>query len=80
MHKDIDIKNRVVNMYNVDTGSNETEIIDYLDKQMKVRFHSVVFSPACKYQFTGKTADQASRSITVNGYILKKGNQAVIIN
>ena len=38
MKKDIDLKERIVHMYDVDTGIYENEIIKYLDKQMKVRF------------------------------------------
>jgi hypothetical protein len=43
MRKNIDMKNRVVDMYDVDTGKNEAEIISYLDRKMKVRFHSATF-------------------------------------
>ncbi len=80
MYKDISIKDRVVNMYDVDTGTDQDEIIKFLDKQMKVRFHSVVFSPKCKYMFLGKQADQATNSLTVSKYQIKNGSQAVLIN
>ena len=79
MRKDIDVKNRIVNMYDVDTGIDEKEIIKYLDKQMKVRFHSVWFSPKCNYEFTGKTIDRVGNSFTINGYSPRKGSYQVII-
>lgn len=80
MKKDIDIKNRVVDMYEVDTGRDQDEIVKYMNKQMKVRFHSVYFSPNCKYQFVGKKEDQASNSITVSSYTFKSENNALVID
>lgn len=79
MYKDVDIKNRIVNMHEVDTADDEVEIIKFLNKQMKVRFHDVYFSPSCRYTFTGKPADQAPNSITVSGYTTKGNGQAVLI-
>ena len=67
MKKDIDIKERIVHFHDVDTGLYENEIIKYLDKQMKIRFHSAFFNN-CKYTFTSKPSDQVSNSITVSGY------------
>lgn len=80
MYKDISIKDRVVNMYDVDTGADQEEIVKFLDKQMKVRFHSVSFSSKCKYMFLGKQAEQAPNSITVSQYQTKNGDQAVLIH
>lgn len=79
MIKDIDIQNRVVNMHDVDTGIDEVEIIKYLDKKMKIRFHSVFFSSNSNYTYTGTQDDQSSNSITVSGYVNKKPNKAVLI-
>jgi len=70
MQKQIDIKNRVVNYYSVDTGRCEEEIIGFLDKQMKVRFHDVYFWHF-KYVFLGKPNEQVSNSITVSSYRIR---------
>lgn len=71
MHKNVDIKNRIVNYYNIDTGKYEEEIINYLDKQMKVRFYYASFWHF-KYVFIGLPEDQESNStstsITVSSY------------
>lgn len=67
MKKEIDIKERIVNMHDIDTGAYENEITAYLDKQMKVRFHSAEFNNS-RYIFIGTPADQKSNSITVNKY------------
>lgn len=78
MKKDIDLKDRVVNLYDVDTGIYETEIIKYLDKKMRVRFHSAAFNNS-KYTFIGRASDQSSNSITVSGYKNKDTNKSIII-
>ena len=79
MRKEIDLKERIVNMYDVDTGIYENEIVKYLDKKMKVRFHSASFNNL-KYTFTSKPSEQAPNSITVSGYKNKdSSNNAVII-
>lgn len=80
MKKDIDIKERVVNFHDVDTGIYEEEIVKYLDKQMKVRFHSAFFNNS-KYIFTSKPSEQVSNSITVSGYRKRtvNDNSAVVI-
>jgi hypothetical protein len=81
MRKDINIKERIVHMYDVDTGIFEDEIINYLDKQMKVRFHSAFFNNS-KYIFISRPSEQVPNSITVSEY-RKKGetekSSAVII-
>lgn len=74
MNKTIDIKNRVVDMYDVDTGLHEDEIISYLDRKMKVRFHSAHFNNN-KYVFIGKPSDKTQNSITVSGYRKRAGNE-----
>ena len=80
MKKDIDIKERIVNMHDVDTGIYESEVIKYLDKKMKVRFHSVSFNNS-RYTFLGTPAEQVSRTITVSSYRKRETNEksAVII-
>jgi hypothetical protein len=78
MNKDINIKERIVNMYDVDTGTYENEIINYLDKKMKVRFHSALFNNS-KYTFIGEPSEQSPKSITISSYKRKDGNNSVII-
>lgn len=63
----VDLKNRVVDFFNVDTGQVEKDIVKYLDKQMKVRLHSAVFQNK-KYVFTGNSKDYSTNSITISGY------------
>ena len=77
MQKTIDIKNRVVDLYDVDTGEHEDEIVKYLDKNMKVRFHSAFFNNS-KYVFTGSPKDKTSNAITVTGYRKKTVKDAKV--
>ena len=70
MKKNIDIRNRIVDMYDVDIAMDAKEIIKYLDKNMKIRFFSVRASYS-KYVFTGRPEDAAGGSITINGYRLR---------
>jgi len=79
MHKNIDMKNRVVDMYDVDTGKHETEIISYLDRKMKVCFHSATFSNS-QYVFTGNPKDKAANAITVSGYRKKTAGEKISID
>lgn len=74
MNKKIDMKNRIVDLYDIDTGQYEDEIISYLDRKMKVRFYSAHFNND-KYVFVGKPADKAQNSITVSSYRRKIGNE-----
>ena len=78
MKKDIDIKNRLIEYWDIDTGIYEDEIIKYLDKKMRVRFHSASFNNS-KYTFISNPSEQSSNSITVSGYKYKDSNNAVII-
>jgi len=67
MRKQIDMKSRIVHMYDADLGRDQDEIIGYLDRKMKVRFHSVnTGSPSVV--FVGKPTDGANNSLTVSGY------------
>lgn len=79
MRKNIDMKNRIVDMYDVDTGKNETEIISYLDRKMKVRFHSATFNNS-RYVFTGNPNDKAANSITISGYRKKTSGENISID
>ena len=67
MRKDIDIKERIVHMHDIDTGVYESEIIKYLDKKMKVRIHSAFFNNK-NYTFIGKASEQVSNSFTIDEY------------
>jgi len=80
MNKTIDLKNRVVDMYDVDTGTCEDEIASYLDRKMKVRFHSAHFNNN-KYVFVGKPTDKTQNSLTVSSYRKKAQgeNYSVVI-
>ena len=79
MQKHIDMKNRVVDMYDVDTKDCEAEIIGYLDRKMKVRFHSATFNNP-HYVFTGNPVEAAPNSITVSGYRKKGLNEHTSID
>jgi hypothetical protein len=79
MTKHIDIKNRVVDMFDVDTKDCEAEIIGYLDRKMKVRFHSATFNNP-HYVFTGNPKDRDSNAITVSGYRKKGPNECTSID
>lgn len=79
MQKNIDLKNRVVDMYDVDTGACESEIVSYLDRKMKVRFHSATFNNT-HYVFTGNPKDKAANAITVSGYRKKTPGEKVSID
>ena len=71
MQKKIDIKNRIVDMYDINTGQYEIEIVGYLDRQMRVCFHSAVFNNST-YVFIRKPSDQSANSIMVSAYRKKK--------
>jgi hypothetical protein len=79
MRKNIDMKNRVVDMYDINTGAHEDEIISYLDRKMKVRFHSATFNNS-KYVFTGNPHDTAANSITVSGYRKKLSGEKISVD
>ena len=79
MQKHIDLKNRIVDMYDVNTGDCEAEIIGYLDRKMKVRFHSATFNNP-NYVFTGNPNDKAANAITVSGYRRKQPGERTSID
>lgn len=79
MQKSIDIKNRVVDIFDVDTGLYEDEIVSYLKRKMKVRFHSARFNNS-KYVFTGNPDDKTYGAITVSGYRKKQPNERYSID
>lgn len=78
MRKDVKIKERLVEYWDICTGIYENEIVKYLDKKMKVRFHSASFNNL-KYTFISSPSEQAPNSITVSGYKNKINNTSIII-
>ena len=78
MKKDIDLKSRLVEMYDVNTGMYEDEIASYLDKNMRVRFYSASFCNN-KYVFIGTPADNVGNSITVISYRRKNAGENVSV-
>jgi hypothetical protein len=78
MNKKIDLKNRVVDIYNSNTQDDEQEIIGYLDRQMKVRFHSAHFNNNY-YVFIGRPSDSARNSITISGYRKKQPGEKISV-
>ena len=79
MQKKIDMKNRVVDYWDVDTGQQEQEIASYLDRQMKVRLHSAYFNNKL-YVFIRGKSDQSSNSITVSSYRKKQPGENVSVS
>ena len=79
MQKKIDLKNGVVELWEVDTGLHENEIKSYLDRKMKVRFHSAFFNNS-KYVWTGNPDEGIANSITVSGYRKKNPGEKVSID
>ena len=79
MTKNINIKDRIVDFYDVDMVDVEDEMVSYLDKKMKVRIHSATIG-SNKYVFTGNPKDHASNSITVSGYRAKKPGEKTSID
>lgn len=74
MKKNVDLKNRIVDIYDVDTGKHELEIISYLDRNMKVRFHNASFNNK-KYVFLGDPVDYKNNTLTINRYRKKNLNE-----
>lgn len=79
MNKQIDLKNRTVDMWDVDTGQCESEIISYLDRQMRVRLHSAFFNNS-KYVFIRTAQDQSQNSITVSKYRKKLPGENISVS
>jgi len=87
MLKTIDIKNRIVELTDVNTGDNDPQtgecyedmIIGWIDKKMKVCFHSVILNNS-KYVFTGNPKDRINNAITISGYRQKKPGEKVSID
>lgn len=73
MHKKIDIKNRIVHYYDIDTGKFEEEIINYLNKKMKIKLHSPYLGHI-KYILFGKPEEQTSNSITISSYKIRQAD------
>ena len=79
MQKKIDMKNRVVDLWDVDTGQFESEIVSYLDRKMRVRFHSAHFNNS-RYVFIRTAQDQSQNSITVSSYRRKKTGENISLS
>lgn len=79
MNKKIDLKSRIVEIFNVDTGLHEDEIISYLQRQMKVVFHAANFSNR-KYVFTGDPNEHINNAITVTGFRKKKPGERISVD
>ena len=79
MQKKIDVKNRIVEMWDVDTGQYESEIVSYLDRQMRVCFHSVRFNNS-RYVFIRTPNDQSYKSITVSSYRKKMAGENISVS
>ena len=79
MQKKIDIKNRVVDYWDVNTGDSEQEIISYLKRNMKVRLHSAYFNNK-HYVFIRGKGDQSSNSITVSSYRKKQPGENISVS
>ena len=80
MTRTIDLKNRVVEYHSVDQTSNiEDEVVEYLDKHLKVRFYDACFNNR-KYVFTGTPTDRHPNALTINGYRTKvKGDTVSVV-
>jgi hypothetical protein len=78
MNKKLDLKNKIVNFYDVDTNLVEDEIVSYLDRHMKVRFFGAHFNNN-KYVFLGSPKDKHPNSITISNYRIKKPNENVSV-
>ena len=78
MNKKLDLKNRIVSFYDVDTGLVEDEIISYMDRSMKVRFFGALFNNH-KYVFLGNSKDNVPNSITVSGYRKKQTGENISV-
>ena len=79
MQKKIDMKNRMVDMWDVDTGKHESEIVSYLDRQMRVCFHDAYFNNS-RYVFIRKASDQSQNSITVSAYRKKQPGENISVS
>jgi len=79
MDKKIDLKNRIVDIFNVDTGLHEDEIVSYLKRSMRVAFHGARFSNR-KYVFIGDPKSHISNTITVTGYRKKRPGENISVD
>ena len=78
MNKKLDLKNKIVHFYEVDTGLVEDEIASYIDRDMKIRFYSAVFNNS-KYVFIGDPNDKFPNSITISKYRKKTAGEKISI-
>lgn len=74
MDKQIDLKNRIVEVFDVDTGLYEEELVSYLKRNMKIVFHKARFSNR-KYVFTGSPRNHINNTLVITGYRKKKSEE-----
>ena len=79
MQKKINMKERLVEYWDINTGSEENDIISYLDRKMKVCFYSAYFNNS-RYVFIRGVEDQSKNSITVSGYRKKQPGENISIS
>lgn len=79
MQKKIDLKKRIVELWDVNTGLIESEIVGYLDRKMKVCFYSAYFNNL-RYVFIRGVEDQSNNSITVSGYRKKQPGENISVS
>ena len=87
MNKTIDIKERIVELSDLDTGdldpatgeTYEDLIVKWLNKKMKVRFMDIILHNS-KYVFQGNPKDKMPNSIVVSSYRIKQPNEKVSID
>jgi len=79
MTKNINIKDRIVDFYDVVMEDVEDEMASYIDRKMRVRIHSAVVG-SNKYVFTGNPSDHSPNSITISGYRVKKSGEKISID
>lgn len=78
MTKKIDMKNRVVDIYDCNTGECEDEIVSFLNRKMVVRLHSAYFSNQ-NYVFIHGTQSRGS-GIVIKSYRKKQPGENISVS
>lgn len=79
MKTKINIKDRIVDVYDCDTGECEDELISFLDRKMKIRFHSAYFNNQ-KVVFIHGIQNSGDHSITITGYRKKQPGENISVS
>ncbi len=79
MNKKLDLKNRTIHYYDVDTQLIEDEAIGFLDRNMKIKFYSAHFNNR-KWVFLGDPNDRTPGALTVNGYRKKQAGENISVS